>query len=143
MISERVIIDKFKGFADSAMPVLHITNEAAYNDALHFLETLLDKVEEEDTCPEQYLITLLSYAIRDYENTDKEVLDFMNEVDKSAVDVAMLKTLIEQHALTLGELPEIGHKSLVSKILSGERQLTKKHIKSLSERFDIEPGLFF
>ena len=143
MISEMTIIDRFKGFADSAMPVLHITSEEAYVDALHFLETLLEKVGEDDVCPEQYLITLLNHAIRDYENSDKDVLDFMREADGVEGDVAVLKTIIEQHRLTLDSFPEIGHKSLISKILSGERQLTKNHIKSLCERFSLDPRLFF
>jgi HTH-type transcriptional regulator/antitoxin HigA len=32
---------------------------------------------------------------------------------------------------------------MVSRVLSGERNLSKKHIQALSERFDIKPGLFF
>ena len=32
---------------------------------------------------------------------------------------------------------------MVSRVLSGERGLSKKHIQALSERFGIDPGLFF
>jgi antitoxin component HigA of HigAB toxin-antitoxin module len=31
----------------------------------------------------------------------------------------------------------------VSRVLSGERNLRKKHIQALSERFGLYPGLFF
>lgn len=40
-------------------------------------------------------------------------------------------------------LPEIGSKSVVSRVLSGERNLTKKHIQALSQRFGISPAVFF
>ncbi len=41
----------------------------------------------------------------------------------------------------LFDLPATG--SLVSRILSGERNLTKKHIQALSKRFGISPAGFF
>lgn len=58
-------------------------------------------------------------------------------------DIAVLRVLLDQYHLTLSDLPEIGHKSLVSKILSDDRALTKTHIKKLSQRFNIDPSLFF
>ena len=57
--------------------------------------------------------------------------------------VCILKLLMEQHALGVSDLPEIGTKSLISRILSGQRQLTKDHITILSKRFNISPALFF
>ena len=45
--------------------------------------------------------------------------------------------------LVTSDLPEIGSKSLVSKILNGHRRLTIDHIKALSNRFGIDPVLFF
>jgi len=36
-----------------------------------------------------------------------------------------------------------GSKSMVSRVLSGERSLNKNHIMALSKRFNIDPGLFF
>ena len=59
----------------------------------------------------------------------------------SAVEV--LKVLMEDHGLGQGDLPEIGSQSLVSKILSNERQLTKEHIEKLSKRFHVSPAVFF
>ena len=55
----------------------------------------------------------------------------------------MLRLLMDQYDLGVADLPEIGSKSMVSRVLSGERSLNKKHIKALSERFGIDPGLFF
>jgi len=50
------------------------------------------------------------------------------------------KTL--QYGLHLEDLPEIGSKSYVSKIRSGERNLSKEHIEKLSKHFGISPALF-
>ena len=58
-------------------------------------------------------------------------------------DQATLRLLMTQHQLATADLPEIGSKSMVSRVLSGERSLNKNHIKALSQRFQIDPGLFF
>jgi HTH-type transcriptional regulator/antitoxin HigA len=58
-------------------------------------------------------------------------------------DLAVLGVLMDQYGLGVNDLPEIGSKSLVSRILSGERNLTKKHIQALSKRFGINPANFF
>ena len=50
---------------------------------------------------------------------------------------------MDQHNLGTADLPEIGSKSLVSKILHGHRRLTIDHINALSKKFGISPVLFF
>jgi len=45
-------------------------------------------------------------------------------------DVAMLCLLMEQYELKGTDFPEIGDKTLISKILNGSRSLTKGHIKN-------------
>ncbi len=50
---------------------------------------------------------------------------------------------MDQHGLGTIDLPEIGSKSMVSRVLSGERNLNKKHVQALSKRFGVNPGLFF
>ena len=67
----------------------------------------------------------------------------MSVTNWQPADLAMLCLLMDQHDLGTADLPEIGSKSMVSRVLSGERNLSKKHIQALSERFDINPGLFF
>jgi HTH-type transcriptional regulator/antitoxin HigA len=58
-------------------------------------------------------------------------------------DLAMLRLLMDQHGLGIADLPEIGSKSMVSRVMSGKRDLSKKHIQALAARFGINPGLFF
>jgi len=48
-----------------------------------------------------------------------------------------------QDALGPADLLESDYKSMVSRGLSGERGLNKKHIAALARRFRIDPGLFF
>ncbi len=62
---------------------------------------------------------------------------------EEALDLVMLRLLMDQRGLGTADLPEIGSKSMVSRVLSGERDLSKKHIQGLSKRFGINPGLFF
>ncbi len=55
----------------------------------------------------------------------------------------ILAFLMEQHDLTQSDLSEIGTQSLISKILSGERNLTKDQIGILSKRFGVSPAIFY
>ena len=55
----------------------------------------------------------------------------------------LLRLLMAQHDLGVADFPEIGDKSLVSRILSGSRNLTKQHIQRLAARFSISAGMFF
>ena len=50
---------------------------------------------------------------------------------------------MDQYDLGTADIPEIGSKSMVSRVLSGERSLNKNHIKALIERLQISPSLFF
>ncbi len=68
---------------------------------------------------------------------------FEAEVATTPADIRMLRLLMEQHKLKGTDFPEIGDKTLISKILNGSRSLTKDHITKLAERFDISPVLFF
>ncbi|MCY1466058.1 Antitoxin HigA [compost metagenome] len=55
----------------------------------------------------------------------------------------MLKFLMEQNHLTGSDLPEIGDKSVVSRTLNGKRTLSSADIQALSQRFHVEPSVFF
>jgi len=37
----------------------------------------------------------------------------------------------------------LGSESVVSKVLSGKRELNKHHIEKLSKRFSVSPAVFF
>lgn len=143
MISESAILRKFSDFTRVAAPILSLSDDETYETALNMIEHLMELVGEDQNRPENLLISLLANAIKDYESADDETFEFVNKAMEGEADIAVLRFIIDQHQLTLSDLPEIGHKSLVSKILSGERNLTRSHIDKLSKRFHLDPGLFF
>ncbi|MCL7929578.1 helix-turn-helix domain-containing protein [Halomonas llamarensis] len=119
--------------------LVHIHNEEEYASALEMVELLLD----EDADANQFLIERLADVIEEWENSAPEFATFNASV--AALDgVDMLKYLMEQHGLGVADLPEVGGKSYVSKILNRQgRGLTRKHIQALSERFSVSPAFFF
>jgi antitoxin component HigA of HigAB toxin-antitoxin module len=56
-----------------------------------------------------------------------------------------LKYLIDLHQMNGSQLGQLlgRNRSLGGKILRGERQLSKAHIRVLVERFKVSPALFF
>ncbi|MBX2838143.1 MAG: transcriptional regulator, partial [Gammaproteobacteria bacterium] len=77
-------------------------------------------------------------------NNSPDFTEFNELTSSGDPALAVLRTLMDQHDLGVADLPEIGSKSLVSKILNErDRQLTRQHIDELSRRFGISPALFF
>jgi HTH-type transcriptional regulator/antitoxin HigA len=133
----------FEDFAEAAAPYLHITDNAHYEETLALVETLMEDAEDSDDDPLNRVIGLLAQAIGRYER-DIEALDaFETQASEIPVDVAMLRVLMKQHDLGVADFPELGDKSLVSRILSGSRNLTKQHIQKLAKRFGVSESLFF
>lgn len=107
-----------------------------YEEALELVaELLMDD-------PHNPLVNILCACITEYEAQDAEIQEFAERMRAMPGDIGVLKTLINQHQLTLSDLPEIGSKSMVSRVLKGERKLTLEHIRKLSARFGISPALF-
>ncbi|MEQ5801992.1 MBL fold metallo-hydrolase [Halomonas sp. H10-9-1] len=88
-------------------------------------------------------IERLTDVIEEWESIAPDFAKFNAGVETlDAVD--MLKFLMEQHGLGIADFPEIGSKSLVSRILNRRgRELTRRHIQALSKRFGVSPALFF
>jgi HTH-type transcriptional regulator/antitoxin HigA len=130
-------------FADIAAPYCPINNPEHYQEALELVESLLEEAEDSPGDPLNAIVSLLVDAIENYENQDEELLEFESRAMDFPPDLALLRVLMDQYGLGTSSLPEIGSKSMVSRVLSGERDLSKKHIKALSRRFGVDPGLFF
>jgi HTH-type transcriptional regulator/antitoxin HigA len=130
-------------FADFAAPFCPIRNPEDYEQALELVESLMEEAVDSPGDPLNAVVSILADAIENYENQDEELLEFENRAMDLPPDLALLRVLMDQYGLGTGNLPEIGSKSMVSRVLSGERNLSKKHIQALSKRFRIDPGLFF
>jgi len=130
-------------FANAAAPFCHISDVKHYEMALELIESLFEEADDSPVDPLNAVISLLSEAIEEYESRDREMVAFENEASAGPPELGMLRLLMDQHNLSMADVPEIGSKSMVSRVLSGERSLSTKHIKALSQRFGIDPGLFF
>lgn len=135
--------DACHSFAQAAAPYFHITDEKHYEEALELVESLLEEAKDSPDDPLNAVIDMLGHAIEIYENKDEALALFEKQAMDQPSDLAMLRLLMDQHGLGTADLPEIGSKSMVSRVLSGKRSLNKKHIQALAERFGINPGLFF
>lgn len=122
----------------SAVPLLgEHPSEQDYQEALELVEYLLMNN------PSSPLLDIVSNKITAYENTLPEVIAFREEMERLPDGIAVLITLMDQYGLKQSDLAEeIGGKSLVSRILRGERKLTVDHIGKLATRFGISPALF-
>ena len=105
-----------------------IQNEEQYTQALELVDHLLLND------PENPLLDLVCAKITAWEESAPEFVEFNA--------IAVIRTLMDQYGLTLSDLPEIGSKSMVSRVLSGKRKLTLEHAKKLATRFGISPALF-
>lgn len=130
-------------FAQAAAPYMLIKNEQHYQETLELVETFLQEAKDSHDDPLNGIIELLARAIESYENKKPELAAFDHRSMAAPSDVATLRLLMDQHGLGTADLPEIGSKSMVSRVLSGERSLNKNHIQALAQRFSISPSLFF
>ncbi len=137
------IMRTYDTFIDAARPYLNIENEKDYQEALNMLEELLEAADDSENDHNNPLIDLLSASIERYESQDPETLQFIEESERYPQDIALLRTLMSTYNLTGSDFPEIGTKSMVSKILSGKRTLSRSAIEQLSVRFGLQPAMFF
>lgn len=113
-------------------------NETEYHRALALIEFLIDRDDLDNP-----LFELLARQISDYENHSPEFVEFNRRLESTPPGVATLRTLMDQYGLKAADLAkELGSKSNVSNILNGRRALTVKHVKALSERFNLPAQAF-
>jgi len=117
------------------LPYTHIPrNESEYVNLLNVVDELMEISRHKKDERVTSLLELIAKNIETYETHRYPT--------KPVSPAEMLEFLMEEHGLGQGDLPEIGSQSLVSKILSGERQLTVEHIRHLSKRFGVSPAVF-
>ena len=124
-------------FRDMAhvFPPHAIRDPADYDETVGRMEALL-RLPRRTAAQEQFLETL-TQLVHAYDD-----LHYAEDlVGLSPRDV--LKTLLDGHGLNASDLGEmLGNRSLGSKILRGERELSKAHIGVLCDRFRVGPELF-
>ncbi len=136
-------IDAHQPSLITAHPFVYLVNQADSSQALNVLEQVLESAGDTLDDPMNPLIDMLSHAIEKYESQDEELMAFVAEAEGIPADIALLRTLMSQYQLTGSDLPEIGGKAMVSKVLKGERTLSRSAIEQLSARFGLRPSMFF
>jgi HTH-type transcriptional regulator/antitoxin HigA len=126
----------------SKCPLMPIKTQKHYDRAVEFI-TFLSKVlvENENKIPPEVEEPLLDY----FKDLGSLVATYEAEAypSKPASGLEILKYFMEMHGLTQSDLPEIGKQPQVSRILNGERPLTKRHMERLAKRFGVSPSAFF
>ena len=140
---KKKLINVYGTFLDIAERHVNINNEEDYQESLELLENLLESSQDSKDDPMNPLIDLISKVIERYESADETVKNFVEEVDDIPKDIALLRTLMSQHGLTGSDFPEIGSKSMVSKVLNSKRTLSREAIERLCARFQLHPSMFF
>lgn len=98
------------------------------------IDSLLDR--DELTPDEEDYLDLLGTLVYEYEQTQEPIPDIYG--------VELLKVLMEENELRQKDLvPVFKTESIVSDILKGRRELTKRHIQELAKFFHTSPAAFF
>lgn len=115
-------------------PVFTIRNEHEYELAVERLNGLLDEIGADETHPLYTLLDTLGTVIREYEERHFPM--------PACSGADMLRFLMEEHALTQSDLPEVGSQGVVSEILNAKRELNVRQIRALAKRFHVSPAVF-
>jgi HTH-type transcriptional regulator / antitoxin HigA len=115
-------------------PLLTIRNEREYDQAVKRLNELVDEIEDNQRHPLYELLDTLGTVLHAYEEQHLPL------PEPSGADA--LRYLMEEHALTQSDLPEVGSQGVVSEVLSGKRELNVRQIRALAQRFHVSPAVF-
>ncbi|WP_445399523.1 helix-turn-helix domain-containing protein [Zobellella sp. An-6] len=118
----------------------HIEKQQDHEQTLALMDEMVD-----DYDANKALIDILSLSIEHWEEHADEFADFTAALAEMDNGISVLKNLMAQHHLGVADLPELGSKGNVSKLLNGVdgKKLTCNHIEALSRRFGVSPALFF
>ena len=121
-MSIQALLPAYEKYHAELDPLTNIQSDMDYAVAIVALEELMEKAG--DTEEDRYgdLIDAIGKAINRYEeNEEQSTMEFVKESRELPTDIALLVTLIDQHDLTYDDLPEIGKKSMVSQVISQDK----------------------
>jgi HTH-type transcriptional regulator/antitoxin HigA len=116
------------------VPLRAIRNDADFKRMHALADTLADSVGEDEGHP---LYSLFEIAMELIEHWEYEHVEI-----PVAPPREVLRHLLEANNLKQKDLTDIASKALVSDILAGRREISKRLAKSLAERFHVGIGAF-
>lgn len=117
-----------------------IKTPADYARATDLLDELTDGRELSKT--EERILVELEDEILVYQRDSDQFRELNAAFEATCTPVQLIKDLMETLGLTGLDLPEIGDKTAVSKVLNGDRPISHKMAYALAERFAMEPSAF-
>jgi len=121
----------------SVFPLCAIQNEKHHKNALFVVEKLIDHAGSENVSDKG----VLNYLAELTDHIEAYETEQLKKVKTSPKEI--LKYLMELKGLTQIDLRnELGGQSVVSKVLSGERELNIRQILALSKKFGVTPATF-
>ena len=122
---------------DRALNVWPIRNAADYNRAARELDRLAVHPPRTLSPEEKDRLEIFTRLIETYDAEHRGP-----DLPRPS-PVELLRALMEEHAMTASDLGRLlGNRSLGCLILQGKRQLSKRHIRILAERFRLSPAAF-
>lgn len=117
----------------SRVPLVPIESEAALDQAIAFIDELLDK---ERSVEEELYLDVLSDLVEKYETEAYP--------PEPVADAAMLAHLLEARGVTQAAFAKKASiaESTISAVLSGSRKLTRAQIGRISAAFNVPAGVF-
>ncbi len=114
-------------------PLRPVRSKADYKRAMAAADQLIGR---KLTGTQLQYLESLTLVIADYENEHYPI-------DEKWTPAEAVKYLIEENGMNASDLGRLlGDRSLGSRILGGQRQLSKSHIKILANRFSVSPAIF-
>ena len=113
-----------------------IRNERTYARMNALMEAILKEVGDDEDHELADLLDIVSTLVAQYENTHQPQIPPVEPRE-------VLRFLMEQHGLRQSHLAkELGTQSVVSEVLSGQRELNARQIRALAKRFGVSPAVF-
>src|SRR5438094_6020670 len=115
-------------------PLRPIRSEKEHGEALTIIDELLS--HREPPPEEQDYLDVLSDLVSRWEDETMEMPDVSG--------VEMVRGLLEDRGMRQKDLvPIFGTESIVSEVLSGKREMQRRHVEGLARLFNVSPAVFF
>lgn len=123
-----------KAWNDLVIFLKPIHTKGDYDKVIHVLDELVGRTDL--TKDQKDFVESLSILVEAYENEHEPIKENNDPIET-------LNFLLEANNMSRSDLGHLlGSRSLGSVIMNRKRELSKNHIRILSERFSVSPNLF-